>query len=187
MKNLKEKVRPYFGQLVSLLEQIPNEDKNIQFDGIKSQLEDIILSLNQITGNNYSMFGNVQHYSSRGRMGSLYANSISIRSQLGGLIGLLGSTYFSDEQKVAAPGTQVVVSQQSSQSQNIQITIALEMQELLTRKEKDFSEGGVEREFIKKFKDMLPTIQTITQLLNSLITLAHSMGISSEILRKILS
>jgi len=187
--DIKERVRPYYGQLISLLDQMPggNEHYNnsVYVSEIKDQLSDVIARLKEITGEDYSAFAIKSEPASGGR--EPLAKLISIKAQLAGLLGRLGGKYFSDEQKASAPGTHLILTQSQSTNQSVNISIVDEMSHVLSKKSGNYVSGSKEGKFIEKLKESLGTVQSISQLILAITSLATKIGITPEALKDIFS
>lgn len=184
--DLKDLIRPLYGQLAGLLEQLPTETGKIgpiYANEVVTQQADVIERLKELTGEDYERFKIISR--DERNEGELFVHVLALRSQVAGLIGYVGSKYYNDEQKVAAPGTQLVVQQTQTQEQTAVIQLQGEIENLIRRREAEHQEGTKERDFFKQLGQMVSTARSGVEVIAAAVALAEKLGLSLSFLRQV--
>ena len=177
-----EKIKPLYGELQGYLSQVPvpKEPGEIAIDAsVWNQYNHSVDLLNEISEEDFSRF---KIQPSKGVYGE-YIPILWFRLKLAGLILHLHRKYFSDEQAPFSGMPTTVITQSQQENQSVQIL--LEVQSKIDEKINQFKEGSNEKTFLQKLKGTLASTSNISQLLNTIFTLANQNGISLETLSSI--
>lgn len=180
----KEKIRPLYYEIQGYLSNAPvalRSGEGLNDSNLWEHYNQTIDELNIITEDKYDRF-KVQP--NQGALGP-FVFLDTFRMKIGGIISRLHGTYFSDEPAPFSgmPNTTISVNQQ--QSQSIQIEIIMEMTELIHEKLNRVDKGSKEETFLKKVKDSLRGVTSITQLVALLVKTANELGLNIQELMKI--
>lgn len=173
----KDKIRPDYSELQGYLSQTPPVSLNdsIWEESVWTQYNETIKTLSNVAGEDLSRFCvKAKIYDHR----EPFVKVIEYRHKLGGLIAYLHGKYFSDEPAPFSGMPTTVISQSQQQNQSVQIL--LEVQSKIDEKIKQFKEGSNEKTFLQRLKGTLSSISNISQLFNTIFTLANQNGISLE-------
>jgi len=183
----KQKLRPFYSELQGYLSQAPTiKEKPYLYDEEADewgQVNAIIDQLNNITGINYDRF----KISPPGGSGNL---SMSLyRTRLGGLISNIHGEFFSDEQAPFSGMPNTVITHNLSQQQSQQQTMTVTLFELRDKIDERLPKVTDEKEktFLTKMKDQLPTITSVVQLIQTILTLAHQTGLDPNTVSQLLA
>ncbi len=181
-----EKIKAIYGELKGYLDQAPVYEQSSHYlsdETLWEQYNACITELTEVSEEDYSRFliGGSSLISLHGGKKGL---PLSVYKQrLGGIIGALHSTYFSQEKPPfnwGNEGASTVVSQNQSQSQSFRVELVLEVQELVMSKMDKYDEGTKEKKFLTKVKELLSGVSTGTQLINMICKEAKSLGLTVE-------
>ncbi len=183
---MKNKVKPFYGELMGYLSQAPSHEKVafIRNISLATQLHNCIDQLNQITGQDFGRFKVAVHLYGD----SSFIENTEYRSKLNGLIMNLHAQFFSDEPTPFSGSANTVVHQNQSQSQTAQaqIVMLLETQNLINEKLQRVQDEK-EKGFLEALKSKLTTIKNVTDLITAIISAATSFGLTIEQLKKLFS
>ena len=182
-------IRPIYTELQGYLSQAPAIDKvpYIYEKPLWEQLHKAIDELNEKSGEDFSKFKITDFKQQKHEPYSQYIPTTDYRTKLNGLIMRLYGQYFSDEQSPFGGFPSTVVQQNQSQSQTMQITMALEFQSLIDRKLYGSELKPEEKSFLEKVKASLPTAKSTIELMNMCLSLAKSLGINLDQMTKLFS
>lgn len=180
----KDEIRPIYSELQGLLAQARQDTEKtcvIYATHLWEHYNTTIDELSKISETDYSRYKIVlgrEEYS---------IDTSYYRGKLGGIIARLYAEYFKDDPTPfpSMPSTSIQVNQQ--QNQSVQIEIAIEMTELITKKLSEAPEGSKEKSFLEKVKSTLRTVSTVPQLIMLIITTAKEFGLSIDQLKDLLS
>lgn len=180
-------IKPLYGRLRGLKEAAPEETTStITDENLWASFNRIVDLLNSATkADKYEDFRiNPEYRSPRnGIHGYYYMKTTTYRSKLNELIGCLHAEYFQNDADpyTEVPSTIINQLQSQQQSQSMQSTV-LHLQEKLIEKltKEDTTEN--EKGFLKKLKELLPTIKDAVQLSITVAKLAKEFGVSPDIL-----
>lgn len=184
----KEKIRPIYSELQGYLAQAPkNEVMDIDDLSLKSQYNETIDELNEVSNKDYNRFQIKEKdliiYSERDK-----AVRVSVyRSKLGGLIARLHGEYFSDEPAPFSGMPNTIINQTQQQNQSFQIQMLLEMQSKIDKKILKFEEGTKEKNFLEKIKGSLSSVNNITELFALILKTGKDVGLTIEQISSILN
>jgi hypothetical protein len=171
----KNEIRPLYSEFQGYLSQAPEPKDayaSLYDESMWDQYNNSIDLLNKTSGEDFSRFGITPQ---RGQTGD-FIRIVTYRQKLGGLISHLHGKYFSDEVPPFSGMPTTVI--QQSQQQNQSVQILLEVQSKIDEKINQFKEGSKERTFLQKLKGSLSSISNISQLFNTLFSLAEQNGIT---------
>ncbi len=180
----KEKIRPYYSELQGYLSQTPpaNLTDSIWEESVWTQYNETIKTLSKVSEEDLGRFSvKSKLYDHR----EPFVKVIEYRHKLGGLIAYLHGKYFSGEPAPFSGMPTTVITQSQQQNQSVQIL--LEIQSKIDEKINQFKDGSNEKTFLQKLKGTLASISSISQLFNTIFTLANQNGISLEMLSSIFS
>ncbi len=188
---IKDEVKPYYGQLKSMLSQAPPLTAiNTNDSELWTTFNGVIEKLNHYTKEHkYNSFTLVpiHHAGGNGFLPSTKLPISTYRAKLGGLIGFLHEEYYSNEPEPFSGTTGTIINQSQSQQQSQTIQLAvLQIQEKILQKLTDDTLKPNERDFLTKFKESLPTITNIFQLLITLVKLAKEFGVDINTLSNLI-
>ena len=181
----KEEIRPIYSELQGCLAQAPMKTDKIRTIYAERLWEQYNQTVDELSGisekdyNRYKIIPEAGH-------SRPFVDIDDYRGKLGALIARLHGQYFHDEATPFSdmPSTNIHVNQQ--QSQSVQIEIAIEMTELITKKLSEVPAGSKESSFLEKVKGTLRTIRTVPQLIMLLIATAQEFGLSIDQLKDLL-
>jgi hypothetical protein len=181
----KEEIRPIYSELQGYLAQAPmktDKIRTIYAERLWEQYNETVNELSKISEKDYNRYKIIPE------MGASrpFVDLDDYRGKLGAIIARLHGQYFHDEAAPFSdmPSTNIHVNQQ--QSQTVQIEIAIEMTELITKKLSEVPVISKERSFLEKIKEALRTVRTVPQLITLLITTAQEFGLSIDKLKDLL-
>lgn len=181
----KDDIRPFYGEFIGFLSQIPELKRNDEgFDdkAVWEQYNASVELLSKVSDKDYSSF-KIEPLES-GTFGS-FIRLLTYRQKLGGLIARLHQEYFRDEPAPFSGVPSVVVNQ--TQEQNQSVTILLEVQSKIDEQLPQYEDGSKEHSFLKKLKSSLPTISNVTQLISTIGKVANDFGIGPEAIANMFS
>ena len=172
-------IKPIYTELQGYLSQAPAGDKvaYLRDPSIWEQFNNTIDELNKVSGRDYSKF---KITNIRRDGGEPYVENLDYRSKLNGLIMRLYGEYFEKETSPFSGNPSTVVNQNQSQSQTMQITLIMEFQSIIDKKLYGSQLEEKEKTYLEKVKASLPTVKSVVELINLVVTLAKSMGLSIE-------
>lgn len=181
-----KKVRQLYSELQGRLSQAPTfskENYGKTYDsGLWNQLNTIVDLLNELTKNDYNRFKlNPENDENWGP----FIKLSEYRSNLNALIMNLHAEYFGDEPSPFGGSPHTVVTQ--TQSQQVSVVIALELQTLIDKQlygNKELTDN--EKSFLEKVKAELPNIKTITDLIATILKIGGALGLSISAISKVL-
>jgi len=181
---LKEKVRPIYLELMGYLTQTPPSDKiySLHEESLWQNLNTAIEELNQATGKNYDKFKVVARYSEFGTH-RLQVPNDEFRSKINGLIMNLYGEFFPEDSQPFSGQPSMVVNQ--TNSQNVQVTILLEMQGFIDKKLLSKKLEIKEKTFLEKIKLSLPNVKNTVELIGIILNLAKDFGLSIHDISKL--
>jgi len=179
-----EKIKQLYEEFQGYLSQAPAPQSTTDVIGDESVWEQYnycVDQLSKITGDDYKRFmiTPISGY------GSPFIRLIAYRQKLGGLISHLHGKYFPDDSPPFSGMPTTVINQSQQQNQSVQVQILLDIQSKIDAKMNQFKEGSNEKTFLQKLKGTLASISNISQLFNTIFTLANQNGISLETLSSI--
>lgn len=182
----KAKIRPIYTELQGYLSQAPAGDKvaYLRDEALWHQYNATIDELNTTTGKDYNKFKITNTYPSD--IGTYILNS-DYRSKLKGLIMRLYGEYFEDEVSPFGGGPSTVVNQNQSQSQTVQVAMLLDFQSFIDKKLLNSELEPKEKTFFEKLKSSLPSVKTSVEIVNLVVNLAKSLGLSIDQIFKLFS
>ena len=185
----KEEIRPIYSELQGYLTQAPKNERNdwIYEQEFWVQYNSTVQELNLLTGSgeDYAKFKLTPIVQHHGGVSTTHITKDMYRQKLGGLIARLHGEYFSDEPAPFAQMPSTVISQ--NQSQSLQVQLLLEVNDLIHEKLGKAEDGSKEKTFLEKVKASLSSVKNISQLIVLLLKLAHDSGISIEQLKVLFS
>lgn len=188
---MKEKIKPIYLQLQGYLTNLPEVGNDYEVIKNKQTWEvyhETIDELSEITGESYDNFKlkiEINDNNFNKKYGCVNLNNF--RFQLGGLILRLYGKYFSDEKNPLDVSSSPITNISQNQNQLVNIEIAIEMTELITKKLLEHGEGTVERNFLEKVKEGLRSGRNIVELINLILVTGANLGLSIDNILKILS
>jgi len=189
---MQEKIRPIYLQLQGYLNQLPkSEDKyaDVETKQTWEGYHRVIDNLSEILGENLDDFkleiksGGGDSFQSRYN----YVNLNNFRFQLGGLISRLYGQYFSDERNPLDGSPSTVINTTQNQSQTVQLEIAIEMTELITKKLLNYKDGTKERTFLEQVKDGLRGGKNVVELIDLILKTGAALGLTAVNMISLLS
>ncbi len=185
----KNKIRPLYYTLQGFLKEAPiGKDANevLYSQSQWGHFNLIIDHLNTATGKNYDNFKIIQPTQNTT---SKYVRVSALRGQLGGLINYLHGEYFYDEPAPLSGNPSMVFNQnlhqQQSQQQNMTVTL-LEFQSKIDQRLANTT-NVKEKSFLQKLKEQLPTIVSVGQLIQTILSLAHQTGLDPHTVSTLLA
>jgi hypothetical protein len=173
---MREKIKPIYSELQGYLSQAPSGDKvaYVRDQSLWEQFNKTIDELNSVSGQDYNKFKitNILHDGSEP-----YILNSDYRSKLNGLIMRLYGEYFEKEISPFSGGPSTVVNQNQQQSQATQIVMITEFQDLIDKRFYGAELEEKEKSFLQKLKDSLPTVKSVVELVNLILTIAKSSGL----------
>lgn len=181
-----DKIKPIYQGLQGILSQTPLPEKMSGFyeKSVWEHYNQTVDELNNVTGNDYNKF-KVEPKYNEGGGGDGWVSMLEYRSKLNDLIMRLHAEYFSETQTPFSGSPGMIVSQSQQQGQTTQITMILEIQSLVDKKLLTAELNEKERTFLEKVKSALPTIKSVAELINIILTIAKSTGVGVDGLAKI--
>lgn len=179
-------IKPIYSELQGYLSQAPTGDKvaYLRDPSLWQQYNSTIDELNTIAGKDYNKFKitNIQNDG-----GEPYILNSDYRSKLNGLIMRLYGEYFDKEIAPFGGSPNTVVNQNQSQSQTTQIALIMDFQSVIDKKLYSFELDEKEKTFLEKIKAALPTVKSMVELINLVVSLAKSLGLSVDQIAKLFS
>lgn len=180
---MKNKIRPIYNQLQGLLGQVPPvKDKEYLYENDKvlwERFNESIDELNSLKVNDYLKFKIEPKIDN----GHISMSSTSFRTSAGSLISRLHGDFFADEPAPFSGSPSTVISQTQFQTQHI--ALLLEMNSFVEKKLSDENLEQIEKNFLQKIKEVLPTVKTSIELMNLIFTTAHTCELNLDSLQKI--
>lgn len=179
-------IKPIYTELQGYLSQAPAVDKvsYLRDPSIWEQLNNTIDELNKVSGQDYNKF---KITNIRNDSGEPYIENLDYRSKLNGLIMRLYGEYFDNETSPFSGTPSTVVNQSQSQSQTAQIALIMDFQSVIDKKLYGSELEGKEKSFLEKVKESLTTVKSTTEVINLILTLGKSMGITIDQIIKLFS
>lgn len=181
---MKEKVRPIYQALMGCLSSAPLPEKQgyILESPIWEQFHRYIDKLNELTKEDYN------EYKLSILSDQDWGQKISVqeyRSKLNSLIMYLHGQFFPEESFPFSGSPGVVVSQVQQQSQNAQIIMITQFQDLIDKRLYGEQLEPKEKSFLEKIKAELPNIKSVAELIQLVISISKSMGMDINQIAKI--
>jgi len=182
----KEEIRLVYSELQGYLAQAPDkaEGSTVDEQHFWDQYNSAVEELNSVTGKDYNRFKIEPTIEQYDDFHTSYVKVTVYRQKLGGLIARLHGEYFSDEPAPFVQMPSTVISQNQSQSLQVQL---LEVGYLIQEKLGKAKDGSKQKTFLEKVKASLSSVSNITQLIALLAKLAHDSDISIEQLKDLFS
>lgn len=182
---MKEEVLPIYEALMGALSSAPLAEKvGYLFESsMWTQYHGFIDKLNKITGTSFD------DYKLTIIPDQDWGDKISVqeyRTKLNTLIMELHGRFFSKDARPFSGEPDVVVSQSQNQSQNVQVMIITEIQDLIDKRLYGEKLEEEERSFLEKVKAELPNIRSVIELIQVILSLAKSSGMdATQILKSL--
>ena len=176
---MKEKIRPIYQELQGYLLQIPvpeNPHEAIESEDVWNRVNLAISELEDLSPYSYGKF---KIHPQSGQYG-YFVNITALRANLGGLIDRLHAEFFSDESNPFIEVPSTIISQEQSQEQTTKIVMLLEIHEKIIEKLKDEQIDPDEKKFLEILKESLSSAKGTLQLINLILSTAHSVGIELD-------
>lgn len=184
--NIKNLVRPLYSELQGLLKEAPSVGENgntTSYDSAMwSHYNSTVDELNRISGLDFNKF-KISGIRRNTHLGD-FINISEYRTKLGGLIARLHGTYFEDQTAPFAGMPNTIITQ--NQSQSIDVQILLDLQSKIVEELPKHSEGTKERSFLQKLKDSLPSLKNGTDILSSALRIGADLGLTPSTIHKLL-
>jgi len=180
----KSKIKPIYTELQGYLSQAPSSESvaYIRDQSLWQQLNNTIEELNETTGGNYDKFKIIGVQQGNG--GAYILNS-EYRSKLNGLIMRIYGEYFEEEVSPFSGGQSTIVSQ--NQSQTTHIAMIMDFQSQIDKKLYSTDLKEKEKKFLEKVKTSLPSVKSLLEVIQLVLSLAKYTGLSTERLLQLLN
>lgn len=181
---MEEQIKPIYEALIGCFSscQTPKEQPSIYDESIWDQYNSFLSLLKDLCHEEFAPFEiTVNNSRDWGR----YVSCQEYRTKLNSLIMYIHGKYFSKEIAPFGNTSGTIINQNQSQNQNIQISIIIEMQDLIDKKLYGEKLEENEKTFLQKIKSILPNIKTATELVQQILVTATSLGIDINILSKL--
>ncbi|MFZ2153003.1 MAG: hypothetical protein WAV41_03005 [Microgenomates group bacterium] len=175
--NLNTKVKPLFNCLKGYYETAP-ESGYCRHPPIWENYNKTIDELNNITSVNYDRF---KITNIRDDAGDQVVDVNEYRQKLLGLVKYLEGEYDFFEETKSSSG----VIFNNNQTQNLHLTIVLEFQTLVDKKLYGSKLDEQEKGYLEKIKELLPGIKSITEIVNLILSLGKTMGLTLDQITKL--
>ncbi|MBI2038913.1 MAG: hypothetical protein HYT22_01355 [Candidatus Niyogibacteria bacterium] len=179
--DINEKIAPIYSELQGYLAQAPEKDKEIFVEAVWERYNQTVEELNNVSGKNYDGY-RVQPRRWANTTNPCVA-TLDYRTKLGGIIARLHREYFSDEAAPFSGMPNTVINQSQHQYQSIQML--LEIQDKISEKFYQATEGSKEKTFLEKVKSSLSSVRNATELLSLIMKTAKDIGLSVDELIKL--
>jgi hypothetical protein len=176
MRNI---IRPYYSELQDCLSQAPelsDPSNRTRDNSLWIRLNDLVGTLNEITGKDYSRFEVTPRSDEAGRP---YLLVITYRNKLGRLIASLHGDYFSDEAAPFSDTPNQVIHQTQAQIQSIGISFILDIVEKIDQELPRHEDGSKDKEFLQRVKDSLRGITDTTQCISNIFNISKDFNLSA--------
>lgn len=184
----KEKIRPIYSELQGYLAQAPkHEGTNISDLSLKSQYNETIDELNEISNKDYNRFQIKEEDLIIYNEEDKDIKVLIYRSKLGGLIARLYGEYFSDEPAPFSGMPNTIINQTQQQNQSFQTQMLFEIQSKIDEKIPEFEEGTKEKSFLEKINGSISSVNNITELFALILKTGKSLGLTIEQILSILN
>ncbi len=181
---MKDKIRPFYTEIQGYYKSQLEIKSGIYSKEIWTAIDSTIDDLNSVSGKDYNKFK--LQSALRTVNGHHFLDSDIFLLKLGGLISRLFGEYFENEQAPFQGMPSTIINQNTSQSQNVQVSILLEIQSKIDdslSKTTDENEKG----FLNEVKSKLATVQNVAQLLNLIFMTADKFNIAITALKRMFS
>ena len=171
---MEDKIKPIYEEFQGYLAQAPLPEKGAYlYDSVLGEkFNQTIDELNQVTQDDFSKFKlNIIRDE-----GGPHFSVQEYRTQLNGVIMRLHGQYFPQYQ-TPFNGSPLTVVNQSQTQQQPQVTMVLEIQDLINKKLYTEKLDEKEKTYLEKVKSSLPAIKNSVELLNLIFTTAKSLGL----------
>lgn len=175
---MNEQVRPLYEALMGCLSSAPTpKDQGYILDApIWGHYHDLIEKLNGVTKEDYGDH-KVQIISDQD-----WGQKISVqeyRTKLNSLIMFLHGKFLSTDNLPFSGNPGVIVTQSQNQSQNMQITIITQAQDLIDKRLYGEKLDEKEKTFLEKIKTNLAAVRNIAELIQVIITVGKGLGMDA--------
>lgn len=177
-------IRAFYEELQGLLSQapLPKEQPHISEPSIWTHYNRIVEKLSAETSNEDYLEYKLTISSDTWMDGSHHEriSTTEYRTKLNGLIMRLHAEFFSKENTPFGGTSSLSISQNQFSNMSVQISNVIEIQSVI---EKHLSENKLpasEKGFLEKLKESLPTAKNAVELINLVLSLASSFGLSPE-------
>jgi|GEM_PF-632841 hypothetical protein len=191
MSRQTEEIRHLYGEFIGYLSQLPipkKHDDGSDNESFWTQYNESVKLLSKLSGRDYSSF--LIEPKKEGELnGKLwfapFIHFDILRFKLGGLIAKLHKEYFWLEPAPFSGGPNMVITQTQEQNQGVFVQVLLDLQSKIDEKLPTLKDTSKEKTFLQKVKGALSGTQNIIGLINQILTIAKSCGVSIEDLQKL--
>jgi hypothetical protein len=192
METTKEKIRPYYEELKSLLDTLPlpdefNKNRLGDFEPV-SHLNVVVSLVSAIADENLDRFR--FPYEPQSSSIAPIPDSLSVlRGKINTLVGYLYGQFYKDEQAPFSGYPQTINTLTAMQEQTVKVDFRIELQTFLDQrlKDKEFQNDCPERNFIQKLKDVISKAKDAAEVMSAVFTLANKIGLTTATLASIFS
>lgn len=182
-------IRPIYTELQGYLSQAPSAEKVVYLydKSLWDQLNGVIDELNEKSGEDYSKFKITSIMQQKHEPYSPYILTSDYRSKLNGLIMRIYGRHFSEEHSPFGGFPSTVITQSQAQSQSVHVAMIMELQSAIDKKLFTSELEENEKGFLTKVKESLPTLKSFVEVINLVLGLAKSFGLSVDQVVKLFS
>lgn len=177
---MEDKIRPVYEELIGFMAQAePQSSVMIYNSSIWEVYHGSIDELIKLTGDDYCRYKLTLKFLHGSPNACVSVNEY--RTKLNGLIMRLHAKYFKKDDAPFSGTPRAIINQQLSQSQLqvVQITMLMDFQSVIDKKlygDKTLDEK--QKTFLGKVKDFIPTAKSIADILNTILTVAKTTGLT---------
>lgn len=181
---MQDKIRPIYSELKGILSQAPSSSGYLHNDRriLWERLNELIKNLLEITQD--EQFNSLIIQPAFTGDGETTVTIDEYRTKVSGLISRLHGTYFAIEDEPFSGKPSTIVSQTSTQSQNVSIQIYVELG-MQIQKALEKADTPAEKSLVEKLKSQIMTVKSFVDFGLLLNSLASQYGISAERLKAI--
>ena len=174
--SMEEQIKPIYEALMGCLSPVPTSG-SLTESLIWEKYQNYVDKISEIAKEDYSDYKKLNILPPIQGFSSERVSVLEYRTQLNSLIMALHGKYFSKDPMPFSGQPGMIVSQSQSQSQEVNIAIITQVQDLIDKRLYGSELEEKEKSFLGKIKSLLPGIKSAVELLNLIITTAKAFGL----------